>query len=209
MAALLASFANEEGAAPGLHLHDREGHVLTRGTSHADEVQPRADVGRTVRDRAAAIRGWAAALVEHLIRRRIEHDEPSILIHLQSISLARRRRKCRKSSVDGTFDRCLAPRSNSQLPDRRAWSRRVEPATFWCVNCTLGWTRALLQAADDIGIVRPRTLEIQTPVTQTLSLTSRACHRRPRHRQSPTSIDVMDPRRTADRSGGRLWGVRP
>jgi hypothetical protein len=71
------------------------------------------------------------------------------------------------------------------------------------------WTGALLQAADDIGIVRPRTLEIQTPVTQTLSLTSLACHRRPRHRQSPTSIDVMDPRRTADRSGGRLWGVRP
>ena len=91
MAALLASFATEEGAVPGLHLRNREGHVLTRGASDADQVQSCADVGRTVRDRAAAIRGWAAALVEHLIRRRIEHDEPSILIHVQSISLARRR----------------------------------------------------------------------------------------------------------------------
>lgn len=128
-AALLASFATEEGAAPGLHLRDRKGQVLTMGASHADDVQSRADVGRTVRDRAATIRGWAAALVEHLVRRRIEHDEPSILIHVQSISLARRRRKCRKSSVDGTFDRCLAPRSNLQLPDRHAWSPGLEIAS--------------------------------------------------------------------------------
>lgn len=48
--------------------------------------RPRTDVGRTVRDRAATIHGWTVALVEHLVRRRIKHHEPSVLFHLSSIA---------------------------------------------------------------------------------------------------------------------------
>lgn len=91
------ALATDKRAAPVLHSHDRHRNILTRRSSHADEVQPRADVGRVVSDRAATIRCWTVALVQQLACRWVEHDEPAILFHPLSMSRARQGGQCRRS----------------------------------------------------------------------------------------------------------------
>jgi hypothetical protein len=93
------AFANDEWAAPGLHSHDHKRNILTGPPSHADELQPRTDVGRTVGDLVASIRSRTVALVQALARRRVEHDEPAILVHPRSMSRATKGGQCRRSST--------------------------------------------------------------------------------------------------------------
>lgn len=88
-----------DGAAPRLHARDSERPVLRRPRSDADKVQACADVGGMVRNRARAARRWTVALRENLIRRRINHDERSMMFHAPSMVPADGGRECRRSPV--------------------------------------------------------------------------------------------------------------
>ena len=86
------------------HSCDGERHLVARFL-RADQVQARTDVRRTVRDRAATIHSRTIAVVQHLVRRRIKHHEPSVLFHLSSIASGTEGGQGQTSSIWGTFGR--------------------------------------------------------------------------------------------------------